>query len=149
MTFSFLFENLVLQMRSQTVRDSHFYGKKCAKMYLIINWSQKRRDTGLASISLLHSRFQCFVIYATQTAAYQTVPSLGVPLSAPGYGLLLKVFASTNGTGTPSGSIYLAFQQMVYSNFFPKYSVTNKELVKHKNSQYQFYSRESLLSIDD
>ena len=77
------------------------------------------------------------------------MPSLGVPLSAPGYGLLLKVFASTNGTGTPSGSIYLAFQQMVYSNFFPKYSVTNKELVKQINSQYRFYSRESLLSIDD
>ena len=37
---------------------------------------------------------------------------MGVPLSAPGYGLLrmLKVFASTNSTGTPSGSIYLAFQ---------------------------------------
>ena len=42
---------------------------------------------------------------------------MGVPLSAPGYGLLLKVFASTNGTGTPSGSIYLAFQ-LVHSNFF-------------------------------
>ena len=38
---------------------------------------------------------------------------------------------------------------MVYSNFFPKYSVTRKELVKHKNSQYRFYSRESLPSIDD
>ena len=92
------------------MRDPYFYGKKCAKMYLIINWSQKRRDTGLASISLLHNRFYCFVIYATQTAVYQTVPSLGVPLSAPGYGLLLNVFASTNNTGTLSGSIYLAFQ---------------------------------------
>ena len=70
---------------------------------------------------------------------------MGVPLSAPGYGLLrmLKVFASTNSTGTPSGSIYLAFQ-LVYSNFFPKYSMTRKEKVKHKNSLYRFYSKEPL-----
>jgi len=60
-------------------------------MYLIINWSQKRRDTGLASISLLHTAVFSVVIYATQTAVYQTVPSLGVPLSAPSHGLLLKV----------------------------------------------------------
>ena len=75
---------------------------------------------------------------------------MGVPLSAPGYGLLrmLKVFASTNSTGTPSGSIYLAFQ-LVYSNFCPKYSMTRKEKVKHKNSLYRFYLKEPLSSIDD
>ena len=38
---------------------------------------------------------------------------------------------------------------MVYSSFFPKYSVTRREWVKHKNSYYRFYSNEPLSSIDD
>ena len=43
----------------------------------------------------------------------------------------------------------ISFSTGLFKCFFPKYSVTRKERVKHKNSHYRFYSKEPLSSIDD